>query len=161
MKKIHDCKTSVPLKPVISIRKGLLVASIYVMWLFQCLMQWWSGELYKIWLRMEDEDNYLFTFYVDLRMRGASPSRHLCSLKRWYSSTANFSPSVNANFVHNYYLKLPKTCCFQCKIVGKVQASKKTSSARDNAFFLKRQFLRTWQDRQNILIFKINRWINR
>jgi len=67
MKKIHDYKTSVPFKPVTNIKKGLLVTIIYVMWLFQCLTQWWSGKLYKIWLRMEDDYNYLFPFRVGFK----------------------------------------------------------------------------------------------
>jgi len=104
-----------------------------------------------------------FHFVSGLRMGGASPSRHLCSFKRWYSGTAKFSHSVNMHFVNtrNYFLKLSKTCCFLCKIVGKIRASKKTNSAGDNVCFHKRQFLHTWQDRRNILISKINRGIRK
>lgn len=102
-----------------------------------------------------------FHFMSGLRMGGASPSRHLCSLKRWYPGTAKFSHLVNTHFVNNYFLKLSKTSCFQCKIVGKLWASKKTNSARDKVFFHKRQFLHTWQDRRNILISKINRRIKK
>jgi hypothetical protein len=67
MKKIHDYKTSVLLKLVTSIRQGFLVSSTYVVWIFQRLIQWWSGELYKIGLRMDDKDTYLFPFHVGFK----------------------------------------------------------------------------------------------
>jgi hypothetical protein len=66
-KKIYDYKTSVPLKPVASIRQGFLVAIIYVMWIFQRLILWWSRKVYKIWLRMDDKGNYLFPFHVGFK----------------------------------------------------------------------------------------------